>query len=119
MSTFQERYTALCKEKGIATQSKEIREFIGVSSGAISQWFSRQSIPKEEILSKLAQYFDVSVDYLLCLTDVRKAVADSDITEEEALLLDVFRSCSTEDRFRIIQLCMNIKDEKGLSEIAG
>ena len=118
MTIFYERFEALCEEAGIKPQNPKMLEIMGVTSPAVSQWKNRDSIPKGDVLSRLSKHFDVSVDYLLGLTDVRLS-GDNALSEHEQILIDTFRNASAENQFRIVQLCMNIKDEKGLSEIAG
>ena len=41
------------------------------------------------------------------------------LSEEERILISAFRSASIEGRMRIIQVCMNEKDSKGETIIAG
>ncbi|MCL2698474.1 MAG: helix-turn-helix domain-containing protein [Oscillospiraceae bacterium] len=40
-----------------------------MSTGNVSDWKSRRSKPNIDTLPKIADYFDVSVDYLLGRTD--------------------------------------------------
>lgn len=48
----------------------------GVSKGAVSHWFSGLSSPKKESLARIADYFGVTVDYLMAGGDaVRPASA--------------------------------------------
>lgn len=44
---------------------------LGVSSGTITGW-KNGALPKPEILSRIASYFDVSVDYLIGKTDKKE-----------------------------------------------
>lgn len=118
MTIFYERFEGLCKETGIKPQNPQMLEIMGVSSPAVSQWKNRNSIPKGDVLSKLSKHFGVSVDYLLGLTDVR-SVRNNALSDHEQILIDTFRNASAENQLRIIQLCMNIKDEKGIVENAG
>lgn len=73
MAEFENRIKQLRKEKNI--YQKELAEVIGVSSGAIAMYETGKRSPDKEILDKLANYFDVSVDYLLGRTD-EKITAD-------------------------------------------
>lgn len=43
---------------------------IGISQALISQWKSDKQVPSYDNLLKLANYFNVSADYLLGRTDV-------------------------------------------------
>ena len=58
--TLLDRVKLLCKENGIS-QGKMEKE-IGISNGASSKW--RTSSPSMEILQKLSNYFNVSLEYL-------------------------------------------------------
>lgn len=95
--------------------AKELENSAGLATSSVSQWKKGKGKPSLENIIKLSTYFGVSSDYLLGLSDRDISF----LSKEENLLLDIFNNCSAEDRFRIIQLCMNIKDEKGISEIAG
>lgn len=50
-------------------QQKEIAKFLNVSVSAYSNYELGLREPSYDILTKLAKYFDVSIDYLLCNTD--------------------------------------------------
>ncbi len=55
----------LAKEKGISIRQLEIN--FGYSNGYIGSW--KRQTPNSNELSRIADYFDVSVDYLLGRTD--------------------------------------------------
>ena len=71
----------LAKEKGISIRELEIS--LGFSNGYFSKW--KKVSPNSEGLQKVANYFDVSVDYLLGRTDNKymnkNQEADDDILE--------------------------------------
>ena len=56
-----DRVKQLCKGKGITLSGME--KEIEISNGAASKW--AKSTPSGEILKKVADYFGVSIDYLL------------------------------------------------------
>lgn len=64
--TFWEIYEKLCFNSGKKTNS--VGKELGISSGTISQW-KNGSVPSGEKLVQLADYFGVSVDYLLGIQD--------------------------------------------------
>lgn len=115
--TFYDRFELLCAERQLKPQSTETQEIAGVSSPAISGWKNKGSLPKGEVLCRLANYFEVTTDYLLCLSDVRKP--GPVLTEEEMLLLEAYRSATAQGRFSIIQVCMNERQEKRQTGVAG
>lgn len=64
--TFYERITALRKEKGVT--QKQIQEELGLGKNAFGDW-KRGVAPQSATQQVLAQYFGVSVDYLMGTTD--------------------------------------------------
>ena len=64
---FGERLKALRAEKNIG-QNRLARD-IDVSNASISYWENGKQEPSAEVIFKLAEYFGVSADYLLGLTD--------------------------------------------------
>lgn len=118
--TFFDRYEQLCSEHGMKPQNPKMFEIAGVSTGAISGW-KKGSLPKGDVLCRLATYFDVTTDYLLGLTELRKPQTVPTLSEQEQLLLAAFRAATVEGQFRIIQCCMNERDAalKGEVENAG
>lgn len=49
----------------------ELGEIIGISPSTVGMYERDQRFPDKDILSKIADYFEVSVDYLLGRTDER------------------------------------------------
>ncbi len=65
--TFFSRYEALCR--GRKETPNSVARQLGVSSGSVTAW-KRGAAPRNETLSKIADYFEVSTDYLLGKTDL-------------------------------------------------
>ena len=69
-------------------------------------------LPHIDVLLKLADHFQVSIDYLLCRSNRRLAVK----TPEEEKLLTVFQSLSTDSRFILLgDALKELRREQGLS----
>ena len=64
---FAIRLRHLREEKG--TMQKDIAALTGRSNGAVNNWEVQGNVPHASVLCVLADYFDVSVDYLLGRTD--------------------------------------------------
>lgn len=111
--TFYDRYELLCAEHNMRPQTPEMLEIAGVTSGSVSGW-KKGALPKTEVLCRLASYFGVTTDYLLCLSELR--TPGMMLTDEERLLLNAYRNSNTQGRFRIIQVCMNELDSAGKGE---
>ena len=54
----------------------KISEELDVSQGLITKWESHQSTPSPEMLDYIADYFNVSVDYLIGRTNNKKKFND-------------------------------------------
>ena len=59
---FKEKFIRLCNERG--EPPTVVCQKIGVTSSAFSKW-TDQSVPRKATLMRIADYFGVSVDYLL------------------------------------------------------
>lgn len=75
-----ERIKYLCNERKITFA--EVERKVGISNGQIRRWDT--SSPKIENVEKVANYFDVSTDYLLGRTDKRRYY---DLTEKDELTI--------------------------------
>lgn len=67
MPTLSERLIQLQTERKLL--KKDIAEAVGISTMAYYRYESGKRLPDTEILSKLADYFNVSADYLLGRSD--------------------------------------------------
>lgn len=83
MKNFSKRLTDLRQSKGL-TQN-ELAELVNVSRSALSLYELGKREPDYETLVRLADFFDVSVDYLLGKTDIRKPFSTDDVDLEEML----------------------------------
>ena len=70
MATFEERLTALRKEKGIS--QADLGEILGVTRWSVLNYEAGKNRPDYQGLIALADYFDVSLDYLTGRTNQRK-----------------------------------------------
>ena len=63
MAEFAQRLTFLRESRDL--KKKELAEILNVSSSSISQYESGTNMPGYDILCRLSEYFDVSIDFLL------------------------------------------------------
>lgn len=56
-----DRVKKLCSEKGIS--QRKLEQALGLGNGASSKW--SKSSPSSDLLQKIAEYFEVSTDYLI------------------------------------------------------
>ena len=67
MKIFAERLLELRKERGIS--QKKLAVALGLSDAVICYWETDRSEPTAPNIVRVADYFDVSADYLLGRTD--------------------------------------------------
>lgn len=70
---FGKRLRLLRKEQNLT--QKSLGEKVNVSDRVIGYYESDERFPDKDTLNKIADYFNVSVDYLLCRTDNRNLTA--------------------------------------------
>ncbi len=68
--TFFDRLKALTEERGIKYSA--LSHVMSFAPNSVYEWIRTNSLPSLDYLRELADYFDVSVDYLLGRTDYRK-----------------------------------------------
>ncbi len=76
-----ERIRALREERGLT--QKELAEAIGVDRTAIAKYESGASGAKSEMLGKLANYFDVTTDYILGRTNKKAPAPETQSRSDE------------------------------------
>lgn len=74
---FYERLTSLCDKRGVKITN--VVAELKMGSGNLSNWKAGRT-PRGESLSKLADYFNVSTDYLLGRTDDPRPVGEEEPT---------------------------------------
>lgn len=90
-----EIFVQLCKSKGITTY--KVCKDLGISQGTISNWKNRGNNLSTAILKKIADYFEVSIEYLINGEDVKWDPAGQtmdytiSLSEEEEDLLMKYR----------------------------
>ena len=70
MGTFGDRLKELRLEKDLTQPA--FGKIFNVEKGTVSNWENENRFPDKNTLKALADYFDVSLDYLLGRSDIRK-----------------------------------------------
>ena len=71
---FPTRLRELRKEKGVSQQ--QCSEELGISKSAIGYWETGDTLPDAKSVAQMAEYYGVSADYLLGLSDVKSPDVD-------------------------------------------
>lgn len=91
----------MCIESG--TKPNPVAKAIGLSTAICTRW-KNGTVPNADILLKISDYFDVSVDYLLGKTDKKnKATPEGQpLTDEQEALLNYCSDLSNDDLEKVI-----------------
>lgn len=103
---FWEIYQKLCEEKDV--KSANVLTSLDLSTSMTTKW-RRGSIPNGETLCKLADYFDVSIDYLLGRSKIKKPIEpdeldlpdDIKLSEGDKFVLSLLRKQPPEKRMAL------------------
>lgn len=82
---FKETFIRLCNERGVAPTA--VCAKIGLSNATFSCW-TETSVPRKATLMKIADYFGVSVSYLLGIVDDPDPIALVDPSKKEPPMLE-------------------------------
>lgn len=85
--------------KGQKKTQKQLSDFTGISTSAISAWNKKGTNPASEYLVSIAKFLNVSLDYLL--TGQEKSPS-SYLTENEQKIIDVFKNLNNTQQGEII-----------------
>ena len=89
MVSFAQRLTFLRESKDL--KKKELAQVLNVSASCISQYESGESMPGHDILVRMAQFFGVSVDFLLA--NEKDSLDLSRTFYEKATGFDLIKAC--------------------------
>lgn len=89
----------IMNKKGIS--QKQLAEFIGASTGNVSDWKSGKSAPAIEKLPLIADYLDVSLDHLLGRADYSAKPA-AVLSKNEQELLTMYRELTDDQQHTIL-----------------
>ncbi len=89
--TFFERLQDLLDSRNLS--QKQLAESINVRQNTISDWKNKGNLPQGETAIKLAQYFNVSLDYLLTGED-----KNNELSPDEIELLSLYKPLSRSNK---------------------
>ncbi len=96
---------------------KKLAEYLGLSANTVCEWEKNRSEPSIQTIRKLAEFFDVSADYLLGLEDdfgartaTNAAPMRESLTEKERALLEAFRQLLPETQDFILRSTQGMND---------
>ena len=94
------RLRELRTQKGL--DQKDIAILLNIGKGTISNWEVRTE-PSIEYLTKLAKYFEVSIDYLIGNSNEMGIIEiDSNLSNDEQELINLYRRLSFGDKNQLL-----------------
>ncbi|MFW2491414.1 helix-turn-helix domain-containing protein [Clostridium chromiireducens] len=87
MSKFPTRLKELREEKGLL--GKEFAKIMSVEPATVTNWEKGNRFPKDDVLVKIADYFDCSTDYLLGRTDDKLAKVYSGTLHNQTIEIEI------------------------------
>lgn len=90
---FYERLQLLCKKQGTSV-SKMLKE-LGLSTGSTGNWKKGQ-LPKGDVLAKIANYLNTSIDYIV-FGEFRNNLKD-----DEVKLIKLYRKTPERAKYKVI-----------------
>jgi transcriptional regulator with XRE-family HTH domain len=104
---FIERLKQLREAKNL-TQLRLAME-LNVSQETISGYEIGKAVPPAEMLVKLADTLDTSVDYILGRTDIKSTLRASELSEQEAEILTILRKQPEDKRIFVFDLIKGLE----------
>lgn len=105
MKIFATRLRAIREERNVSVT--ELAEHLGVNKTTIYRYETGAfKALKADSLIDIAEYLGVDPDYLTGESDIRHAVkeAEADITDEEKMLLELFRRVPVESQQMVLDM---------------
>lgn len=111
---FFDVYSDLCAKKGVSPKKAAVE--IGLSNSITTKWKKTQATPSTDTLAKIADYFDVSINYLLerdndellaegeLLKLKSPVVGGKPLTEKEQIAVEKLRTLSPEQQEMVYRL---------------
>lgn len=97
------------RRKARGMTQDELANAIGVTASAIGLFENGKRRPKDEVAEAIADVFNIP-KWAVYFSEEEVGVMTRNFTPQEMMLLDIFRAVDDIGRMRIIQICMNEKD---------
>ena len=122
-----EVFERLCRDKGV--RPSDVSKATGISAATLSSWKSGAYVPKADKLQKIAEYFGVSVEYIMGVQqnvqpegyylnpETAKVAQEMFENKELRVLFDAARDASPEDLCVVYDMLLALKrKEQGYSD---
>lgn len=114
---YYENFKKLCESKGV--KPADVSKATGIATATLSSWKNGNYVPKQDKLQLVADYFNVSIDYLLTGKEneftIEMAKTDVDLTNMDLRLKTYalkLAELPKEKQDQIISLIDMLEDKK-------
>ena len=104
---FWENFLKLCNAKGVTPNG--VAKKIGIASCSVTSW-KNGGVPRDSTLLKIAEFFGVSVDYLLGVEDEKKPPEKEVLPEGLDDLAELYAKLTPEMRETMAALLSSLGD---------
>lgn len=91
-----ERMFYLMEQKNI--KSSELSEFLGVNKSVVSTWKKRNTNPPSEMLVKICELLNVSLNFLITGEELK---IDNKLSKEEQYIIDLYRKLTARNQIKL------------------
>lgn len=103
MATINDRIKEMRKKKGLTLL--EVAEYLGVQEATVQRYESGNiKNLKHETICKLAELFGCDPRYLVGWTENNSGLHEATVTDEEKMLLDLFRRVPEESQQMVLDM---------------
>ena len=104
-----EIFEKLLMERGVTAY--KVAKATGISTGSMTDWKKGRRAPKVDKLQKIADYFGVSVDYLLGNEPKEKTPAEADVTFDDFTyaMYGEAKELTDEDKNMLLEMARMLK----------
>ena len=99
---FWNKLIELCNSKGL--KPNQVGKELGISSASFTKW-KNGTMPNVEMLIKLAEFFNVSLDYLVFGTEI----SQQKVSNNEGLLITDKNECMLIQHYRALHYAKQIQ----------
>lgn len=122
--TISQRIFNVMEQKHL--KQSDLAKYIGIASSSVTDWKKKGSIPSADKIVKISEFLNVSIDYLLGVSNepnLKQLVSNDNIEisqlnvdETTSQLISLFKELSFKDKVEVMNLVIKLSDnvEKSL-----
>lgn len=116
--TISQRIFNVMEQKHL--KQSDLAKYIGIASSSVTDWKKKGSIPSADKIVKISEFLNVSIDYLLGVSNepnLKQLVSNDNIEisqlnvdETTSQLISLFKELSFKDKVEVMNLVIKLSD---------